>query len=320
MILKRSFLLCAFAGIFVIGCNSDDDVVEDVIPRDPVEVAAEDEETLQAFFQTHFYNYEEFQNPPAGFDYVIKFDTIAGENSNKIPLIESDLLYSKNVKEGDIDYKMYILKVREGVGRQLTFADSAYATYKGVLTNRVVFDNNTIVPVWFDLPGFLIRDAQGRLIQSGGSYVPGFSEGLTEFREGSGFTVNPDNTVTWNEDYGIGAMFLPSGLGYYSSGVGAIPPYSPIIFSFKLLRAVEADHDRDGIPSWMEDLDGDGNLYNDDTDEDRFSNHSDADDDGDGTPTRKEIIIKEDGSIEFPDSNNNGTPNYLDPDYFEEVS
>ncbi len=320
MVLKRSFLLCAFAGIFVIGCNSDDDDIgEEITPRDPVEQAADDEETLQAYLQTHFYNYEEFENPPAGFDYVIRFDTIAGDNLDKTPLIESDLLYVKNVSREDVDYKMYILKVREGVGRQLTFADSAYVSYEGVLTNRNVFESNTVVPTWFDLPGYVIRDNQNRLVINGGGSVPGFSEGLTEFREGSGFTVNPDNTVTWTEDYGVGAMFLPSGLGYYAGGRGSIPPYSPIIFSFKLLRAVEADHDNDGIPSWMEDLDGDGDLYNDDTDENGFPNHSDRDDDGDGTPTRQEIIINEDGSLEFPDSNNDGIPNYLDPESFEEV-
>src|SRR5690606_40517854 len=63
----------------------------------------------------------------------------------------------------------------------------------------------------------------------------------------------------------------------------------------------------------------DGDLYNDDTDNDGFTNHSDPDDDGDGTPTRLEIIINEDGTIEMPDTNGDGTPNYLDPDYFEEV-
>ena len=324
MILKRSFLLCAFAGIFLIGCNSDDDVTEEVIPRDPVEQAAADEETLQAYLQTHFYNYEEFENPPAGFDYVVRFDTIAGANAYKTPLIESDLLYPKTVKKDEIDYKMYILKVREGVGRQLTFADSAYVAYQGVLTNRTVFETNIVTPTWFDLPGFLTRDAQGRIVINGGGFVTGFTQGLIEFKEGStpGFTVNPDNTVTWTEDYGVGAIFMPSGLGYYASGSssGSIPSYSPIIFSIKLLRAVEADHDNDGIPSWMEDLDGDGDLYNEDTDKDGFTNHSDPDDDGDGTPTRREIIIKENGDIETPDTNGNGIPNYLDPDYFEEVS
>src|SRR5690606_30496289 len=269
MILKRSFLLWAFAGLFFIGCNNDDDMEEEIIPRDPVEQAAEDEETLQAYLQTHFYNYEEFENPPAGFDYVVRFDTIAGVNADRTPLIESGLLYPKTVTRNEIDYKMYILKVREGEGRQLTFADSAYVAYQGVLTDRKVFETNTAVPSWFDLPGYVTRDAQGRLSRTGGGFVTGFTQGLTECKEGStpGFIVNPDNTVTWNEDYGAGAIFMPSGLGYYASGSrsGSIPPYSPIIFSIKLLRAVEADHDNDGIPSWMEDLDEDGDLYNDDT-------------------------------------------------------
>ena len=83
------------------------------------------------------------------------------------------------------------------------------------------------------------------------------------------------------------------------------------------------DHDGDGIPSIDEDLDGDGYLYNDNTDEEAERNafgafltvnFLDSDDDGDGTPTREEIIINADGSITYPDSNNNGIPDYLDPD------
>ncbi len=319
MILKRSFVIFAFVSL-LIGCSSDDDEIIVVPPRDAREQAATDEETLQAYLKTHFYNYEDFENPPAGFDYVVRFDTIAGENSNKTPLIDSDFLFVRNVPNDGIDYKMYILKVREGVGRQLTFADSAFATFEGVLTNRLIFDSNTVIPTWFDLPGVLTRDFQGRIVRTGGNFVPGFKAGLTEFREGSGFIVNADNTVTWNEDYGIGAFFMPSGLGFFSSALPNIPAYSPLIFSVQMLRAVEADHDNDGIPSWREDLDGDGDLFNDDTDGDGIPNYSDPDDDGDGTPTRQEIIIKEDGTIEFPDSNNNGIPNYLDPNFFEPVS
>src|SRR5690606_3435399 len=137
-----------------------------------------DEETLQAYLQTHFYNYEEFENPPAGFDYVVRFDTIAGVNANKTPIIESGLLYPKTVTKNDIDYKMYILKIREGVGRQLTFADSAYVAYQGVLTNRKVFESNTAVPSWFDLPGYVVRGTRGLEIRGGG-FVTGFTEGLT---------------------------------------------------------------------------------------------------------------------------------------------
>ena len=66
----------------------------------------------------------------------------------------------------------------------------------------------------------------------------------------------------------------------------------------------------------MEDLDGDMNVFNDDTDENNYPNNSDADDDGDGTPTRDEIVINEDGSIEFPDQNGDGVPDYLDKETF----
>lgn len=320
MKLSRLFFISVLTGTFFIACNKDDDNEEEIPPRDKGEQAIEDDETLKAYLDTHFYNYEDFQDPPAGFDYVVRFDTIAGDNANKTPISASPLLSTKVVNRDDIDYNMYILKIREGVGRQPTFADSTFVTYQGSITNRTIFESNTVIPSWFDIPGYVALDQQGRLTRYGGS-IAGFSEGLTEFREGSGFEVNPDNTIKWNNDFGVGALFFPSGLGYFNSvPMGSnIPAYSPLIFSINLLRAVEADHDNDGIPSWMEDLDGDENLFNDDTDKNGFPNHSDPDDDGDGMPTRKEIIIKPDGTIEFPDTSGNGIPNYLDPDSFEEL-
>ena len=64
-----------------------------------------------------------------------------------------------------------------------------------------------------------------------------------------------------------------------------------------------------------EDLNDDENVANDDTDEDLYPNYIDADDDGDFIPTREEIIIDEEtGEITFPDSDNDGTPDYLDGD------
>jgi hypothetical protein len=319
MRLTRLFFISVLTGTFFIACNKDDDQIEEIPPRDRGEQAIADDEALMAYLQTHFYNEEEFQNPPVGFDYVVKFDTISGENANRTPILDSDLLITKTVNRDDIDYKVYVLKIREGAGRKATYADSVYVAYKGELLDKTVFDSNTVVPVWFDLPGYIGLDNQGRPTQFGGS-IPGFMEGVTEFREASGFTVNPDNTINWNNDFGVGAIFFPSGLGYFNNARPAIPSYSPLVFSINLYRAVEADHDNDGIPSWMEDLDGDGNLYNDDTDKNGFPNHSDRDDDGDGTPTRDEIIINADGSIEFPDRNGNGIPNYLDPEEFENVN
>lgn len=115
--INKVVFLSAFVSTVFIGCNKDDDEeVETVPPRDLAEQSLEDDETLQAYLQTHFYNEEDFVNPNENFDYTVRFDTIAGENSEKTPLIDSPLLSSKVVKKGDIEYKVYILKIREGAG------------------------------------------------------------------------------------------------------------------------------------------------------------------------------------------------------------
>lgn len=296
MRLSKYILGYLFFAVALISCDKDDDEPEVVPPRDRGEVELEDQAALQAYLETHFYNYEEFANPSESFDYRIRFDTINEANSDKIPLIQSDLLETKTVTREDVDYTVYILKVREGAGEQPRFTDSTFVSYRGELMSRVMFDNS-VPPVWFDLV----------------NTVTGFGQAMPEFRGATGFEMNEDNTVNWNNDYGVGAVFMPSGLGYFNNPVPDIPSYSPLIFTFHLYGVNEADHDGDGIPSWMEDLNGDENIRNDDTDENRVPNYADSDDDGDRIPTRDEIIINEDGSLEFPDTNGNGIPDYLDP-------
>jgi len=56
------------------------------------------------------------------------------------------------------------------------------------------------------------------------------------------------------------------------------------------------EDDNDGIPAELEDINGDGNLDNDDTDGDGIPNYLDFDDDGDNVPT----------ASENPDPNNDG--------------
>ena len=309
MRLNKLFIIGLLASTFLISCKKDDDNdIEPIPPRDRGEQAIDDDEALLAYLQTHFYNAEDFQNPTANFNYSVNFDTISGVNANKTPIIDSDLLNTKIVRRDSIDYTIYILKIREGVGNKPTFADSTFQNYKGELLNRNMFDN-TANPVWFDHPGALTQTNPGIAVIA-------LTQAMLEFGEASGFTLNEDNTVSWNNDFGIGAVFLPSGLGYFNASPPGIPVYSPLIFSFQLYGVNEADHDGDGIPSWMEDLDGDGILYNDDTSGNRVPNYLDPDDDGDGTPTREEIIINEDGTITFPDTNGNGIPDYLDKETF----
>ncbi|SDS68976.1 hypothetical protein [Gramella sp. MAR_2010_147] len=314
----NKLLLIGLTAFLVFSCDNDDDnTAETVPPRDRGEQAIEDDQALIEYLSTHFYNYEEFENSSEGFDNVVRFDTISGENADKTPIIDSDKLVTKTVNNEGVDQQIYILKVREGVGAKPKFTDSTYVTYQGQLLTNDVFDGNLKTPVWFNLVAYLVRNSTGSFVPTGGT-ITGFNEGLQEFGGASGFEVNADNTIKWNDDYGIGAVFIPSGLAYFNSPPSiAIPEYAPLIFKINMFRVNEADHDGDGIPSYLEDLDGDDDIFSDDSDDDGLPNHSDADDDGDGTLTRDEITINEDGSISFTDSNNDGTPDYLDPDVFQ---
>ncbi len=309
------------AFLMMLSCGSDDSIdVEVVPPRALSEVAAEDDAEIREYLQTHFYNYEDFENPPMGFDYKIVIDTIAGDNSGKTPLINQVQSAQISVSNDEFDlseeetflHTYYYLIAREGINESPTIADSVLVRYKGSLLSGFDFDGSFVNPVWFDL-------AQ---IQGPGAGARGFTEALPNFKRGGAVIDNGDGTVTV-EGFGVGAMFLPSGLGFYNIIQAEIPAYSPLVFTVDLFTLEETDHDGDGIPSILEDVNGDGYLYNDNTDLEqeretnslaRFSDFLDGDDDADGTPTRDEIEIDEEGNVSFPDGDGDGIPDYRDRD------
>ncbi|MEL6485342.1 MAG: hypothetical protein AAFP96_10910 [Bacteroidota bacterium] len=301
-------------------CNNDDDAAAEVDPPlELSEVIAEDNAEIQEFLDTHFYNYEEFAAPPADFDFVIDIDTIAGDNSDKTPLSQQMERLTINLESDDlgldgeesVEHPYYILRVRQRTddGPTPTIADSTFLKYEGQLLDGTSFDENQNF-TWLELP-FTVR---------------GFAEGASELVAGTSGEIvdNPDGTVDI-ADSGIGMVIFPSAMGYFAGGgpSGTIPAYSPLLFKLEIGLFVEdTDRDNDGIPSILEDLDGNGNLLNDNTDLDSelltgivLPNFRDADDDQDGIPTRDEIS-DEDGNIiiPYPDSDNDGTPDYLDPD------
>ncbi len=297
--------------ITLLACKKDDDPgPTEIPPRTLSEVAAEDAAEIKNYLETHFYNYEEFANPASEFDYKIRIDTIAGSNADKIPLIDQVETQSITINSSsygrtdgeEIPHTLYHLVAREGVGSSPTIGDYTVLQYEGSLLNGDLFDAaNTPVNQYLS------------------NTVRGYGNGVIKFKVGEGPFENGDGTVRF-ENYGIGMIFIPSGLGYFDRPPSGIPAYSPIIFKIDVLSYREnTDFDLDGIPSIMEDLDGDGNLNNDNTDGD-FSqlgplyNHLDPDDDNDGIPTIEEIIIDSEGNISFPDSDKDGTPDYLDND------
>jgi hypothetical protein len=90
----------------------------------------------------------------------------------------------------------------------------------------------------------------------------------------------------------MGVMFLPSGLGYYALYQTSIPSYSNLVFKFELLQTETTDHDSDNIPTYMEVIEADYDLYGKDTDGDLVVDFVDADDDGDGTATSDEVGVE----------------------------
>jgi len=297
-------------------CSSDDSSDVIVVPPRPLaEVEAENDADIREYLQTHYYNYEEFESPPADFNFKIVLDTITGDTKDKIPLIDQVSTMTIAVssetfnldEDVTVDHTLYYLAAREGIGESPTVGDSTFVAYEGQLLSGEIFDSN-ITYTWQYLPFFL----------------RGYAAGVSQFKVGGEVISNIDGTVDITGS-GIGLMFIPSGLAYFDN-----PPLGSGIFNYDILvfqvdtgLFIEStDYDNDGIPSFMEDLNNNGNLSDDNTDESVelssgfgfIPDHLDIDDDQDGILTRDEIVIDNAGNISFPDSDGDGTPDYRDPD------
>lgn len=276
-------LVLLFIGLFVVftACNNDDDSPTAVPPRDRGEVYEEDIAEIEEFLRTHFYNYEDFDfnnpNNPDNDTFKIVFDTIAGVNSDKISLMDRPELEFKTVENSGVDYKLYYLNVRTGDGNEIHFCDEAFVTYEGSLTTGYVFDS-AVNPAAFNL--ITVGQSAG--------VVTGFQQGIIQFNTSTGFTDNGDGTTTYH-GHGIGAVFIPSGLGYFQQPLVGVPSYSPLIFTFTLYERTLLDHDGDNVYSYLEDINNNGDVFDDDTDGDFGPNFIDNEDDSDGYFTADEL-------------------------------
>ena len=316
MKLKNSIVF-AITFISIWSCKKDDDPIGEVIPpRSIIEVAAEDDEEIREFLSTHFFNYDDFQNPEEGFDFQIRFDTIAGDNQDKTSILESGGLPGIEFgmetitvasasfgisDEEEAQHTLYYLIARQGSGDFPTIGDNSILRYQGLLLDGTLFDASSNQPIKFYLsnPGLRV----------------GFAQAMLKLKTGDSIMENGDGTVSF-ENYGVGVAFMPSGLAYFNSPAGSIPAYSPLIFKLDAISYEKnTDFDGDGIPSILEDLNEDGNLNNDNTDGDPLPNHNDTDDDGDGIPTIEEINLDSEGKFEsVRDSDGDGIPDHLDRD------
>ena len=287
---KLFFLLPVF--LLFLQCKKED-TTEPIPIRDYSEQVIVDQDLLETYLKTHTYNYEDFNNES---DVNIKLDTILDNNSSRVSLFEQASIKTIDVTnaEGQItSHNLYYIIAREGSNESPSVADSVYVAYNGILTDGSSFDNSKF-PIWIDLA----------------NTIEGFREGVSELRTGK-FTENSNGTIAYTS-FGVGLFFIPSGIGYYENINSGIPEYSPLIFTVKLMTHTDTDHDNDGIISIFEDIDGDNKPFGDDSDGDNLWNMYDVDDDGDGILTVNEIDKNNDSIID--DTNNDGIPDYLDPD------
>jgi hypothetical protein len=256
---KIVFLFVVTISIF--SCQNTDEATAP--PARPyADVYPEDLAKIEEFLATHYVTVDA--------DFNTTF-TLIPEGGTQQPIADMTELESIDRTIHDISYKIYYLKLREGVGENPTRIDSSFVSYKGnLLTDISVTFDQSINPVWFPLE----------------DVVRGWGEIIPQFKTGT-HTANPDGSVTF-EDYGAGVMFLPSGLGYFNTATGNIPSYTPLIFNFKLYNLDFRDHDKDGILSKYE-YGTDFNAEANDTDEDGIPDYIDVDDDGDGFMTKFEI-------------------------------
>ena len=314
-LLKYLFLVFL---IFVSCGDDDDNGIIQVPEADRDEQQVIDNDSLLGYFQTHYINQSQLiGNLDIGLDEIIINDL---PDDGQLPnpsqnILLSDLVETFTTTFSDTEYEYYIIKLNQGGSESSpNFSDKVRVSYEGSTMDNQTFDSSS-TPVDFDLT----------------STIPGWGRVLPEFNNAIDFIVNNDGTVTYN-DPGIGIMFLPSGLGYFSAAAGTVPVYSNLIFKFMVFQSEFNDHDSDNVPSHLEDLDGDYDLTDDNSDEDQFANFVDSDDDGDGTLTIDEDLEPDsdlnfdrdgdgdptndigDGDPTNDDTDGDGIPNYLDSD------
>ena len=308
----KYYFIVIITCLFLFSCSKDDNSFTPEPLRDYTEQFKTDSIAIKEYLDTYYL--DDADNPNlADNDVVFKKITDAVNQKSIMSYLNSTTfpkLFKKEVELHDITYTLYYLVLREGTGESPCNTDGVLAAYKGDYLYRTVAipekPATATTPYEPEVPSQLLASQFEKVVFPQSflnlyEVITGWSEVFPEFKMGTA-TSNSDGTVTYN-GFGAGVMFLPSGLAYYSSGKGTIPSYSPLVFSFKLYAISRTDFDADGIPDYLEDLNGDGYLRAfattdtplEDTDKDGVPDYLDVDDDGDGYNTKVELK-KPDGS------------------------
>ena len=278
-------------------CKKDDDGADVTPPRDRTVQYATEKVQIEEYMRTHYMTVD------ANFN--VTFDTLISGSGHvsiwdqtEYPRLSKEL---RNLTEdnGTVVYTVHYIKLQEGVGIAPTRADNVKVAYRGQLLDGTQFDYNPLGETTLNLSG---------TIQGWQEILPLFRPGVYVDEPGS---PNPPAY----QNFGAGVMFVPSGLAYYNTVSGSVGTYEPLIFSFKMHAAEYLDGDGDGIlninerESEFEDV----FYYNTDKEAgdvtldytvaykaDYLPDYLDADDDGDGYPTRLETRKPQDP--QFPNA------------------
>ena len=319
--IKFYFILSMLSlALFSCSKNKDEEVTP---PREYSEQYPTDLKDIEEYLKTYYI--EEVTT-----DFDIKISKIPTGGTQKSIWEQTTYpLKFREVNLHGLKYKLYYLVLNEGIDESPSNVDAVFTAYKGDYLQQVTKDGVTTLTVTeFE------RSSNPQQFFQLTSVIRGWSEVFPLFKKGT-YTSNSDGTVSY-KDFGAGVVFIPSGLGYYNSGSGSIPSYAPLVFNVKLYEVQRNDQDGDGIPSYLEDLDGDGYMYSftnttlyptkpttnpDDTDGDGVPDCFDVDDDGDNYTTKLERSYKDANGVtkyyEFVDipfcTGGNGKKRHLDP-------
>lgn len=279
-------------GLALSNCKKDDDDIEIVI-RDRQEVFMDNIGKIETFLKTN--SIEVVDENTVTFDVVAEGSSSSVWNQTEFPLqfieVKNDSRTSNRVDgliNDAVTYKLYYVLLNEGGGENPITIDNVFTKYTGIGLDYTVFDKNNS-GFWSGFPGTAYTPD---------AVVSGYRQILTKLKTATSISENPDGTLVYNNP-GRVVVFIPSGLGYFNSATAKIPGYTPLIFDITLVTKSDADHDNDGVLSKYEDLNANGDFFDDDTDGDGIPNFLDLDDDGDGYTTREEITytVEENGNM-----------------------
>lgn len=289
----KFYFILPLLSVVLFSCNKDDEA-QAPPPRDFAEQSKTDSISIEKYLKNHSFSVIEEEGR-----IDVKIDTfIVGNAEGKVSIwdnteyplkfkdeVMNDTRVSNLVSGISLDpvkYRMYYLLINEGGGASTTRFDSTFVSYRGWrLDNEQIDISNT--PVWATYPS---------LSQNETALISGFRQFIPLLKGAESVSVGGDGVVSFT-NYGVGVVFLPSGLAYYNSTRLNIPAYTPLVFTVRLHSVSERDHDRDGILSKYENRSGSGDevedLYTVDTDGDNIPDFLDIDDDNDNVRTFIEI-------------------------------